>query len=326
MAVREARARRQPGPDAGRVGARGPGRGRRANIDLGYAVYLVPGLLLFAVVIIGPLLANIGISFTEWTGVGTPEWVGLDNYTRLIGDERFWASTRNNLAMIFAMAIVPTIIGLFLAAALFDYIAVRFGQRWANWLRAAYYLPQVLPIAIAGIVWGWILNPSYGALNFMLETIGLDALTANWLGSRSTALLSVMGIMIWFQIGYPLVMFMAGLQRVNPELYEAAEVDGASWLQRFRYVTVHMIRPEIFVVLLTTTIAALKIFAQIFVLTRGGPGDATLVPSYFAYQNFFERAEVGYGASIATVMMVIIVGLTIVFLQVQSRRATEELQ
>lgn len=321
MAVQEAGVR--GGPDAGRNHLTGR---RRPSVDLGYAAYLVPGLLLFAVVIIAPLLANIGISFTEWTGVGTPEWVGLENYKRLIGDELFWASTRNNLAMIFAMAIVPTIIGLFLAAALFDYVAVRFGRRWASSLRAAYYLPQVLPIAVAGVVWGWILNPSYGALNIILESIGLDALTANWLGDRSTALLSVMGIMIWFQIGYPLVMFMAGLQRVNPELYEAAEVDGASWFQRFWYITIHMIRPEIFVVLLTTTIAALKIFAQIFVLTRGGPGDATLVPSYFAYQNFFERADVGYGATIATVMMVIIVGLTIVFLQVQSRREAEELR
>lgn len=299
---------------------------RRAMPDPGYAVYLIPGLLLFAVIIIFPLLANIGISFTQWSGVGTPEWIGLENYSRLFGDDRFWASTRNNLAMIVAMAIIPTIIGLFLAAVLFDYVAVRVGRRWATWLRAAYYVPQVLPIAVAGVVWGWILNPSYGALNLLLETLGLDALTQNWLGDRSTALLSVMGIMIWFQIGYPLVMFMAGLQRINPEMYEAAEVDGASWFQRFWYITIHMIRPEIFVVLLTTTIAALKVFAQIFVLTRGGPGDATLVPSYFAYQNFFERAEVGYGASIATVMTVIIVGLTIVFLRIQNRREAEELR
>jgi raffinose/stachyose/melibiose transport system permease protein len=296
------------------------------RIDPGYALYLIPGLLLFTVVIIFPLLANIGISFTQWSGIGTPEWVGLDNYSRLIGDDRFWASTRNNLAMIVAMAIIPTIIGLVLAAVLFDYIAVKFGQRWASGLRALYFIPQVLPIAVAGVVWGWILNPSYGVLNFILEALGLDALTNNWLGDRSTALLSVMGIMIWFQIGYPLVMFMAGLSRVNPELYEAADLDGANWFQRFWYITIRMIRPEIFVVLLTTTIAALKVFAQIFVLTRGGPGDATLVPSYFAYQNFFERADVGYGATIATVMTIIIIGLTIAFLLVQGRREEEDVR
>ena len=100
-----------------------------------------------------------------------------------------------------------------------------------------------------------------------------------------------MGVLIWVQIGYPVVMFMSGLQRVDPELYEAADLDGAGWWQRFRRITVHLIQPEIYVVLVTTTIAALKVFGPIFVLTRGGPGNATLVPSYFAYQNFFEKAQ-----------------------------------
>jgi raffinose/stachyose/melibiose transport system permease protein len=114
-------------------------------------------------------------------------------------------------------------------------------------------------------------------------------------------------------------MFMAGLQRVDPELYEAADLDGANWWQKFTRIAVHIIKPEIYVVLVTTTIAALKIFGQIFVLTRGGPGNATLVPSYFAYQNFFEKAQVGYGAAISTVLAVIIVLLSIVFLRVQAR-------
>jgi raffinose/stachyose/melibiose transport system permease protein len=128
-----------------------------------------------------------------------------------------------------------------------------------------------------------------------------------------------MVIMVWIQVGYPTVMFMAGLQRVDPELYEAADLDGASWWQRFTRISVPLIRPEIYVVLVTTTIAALKIFGQIFVLTRGGPGNSTLVPSYFAYKNFFERANVGYGSAISTVLTVIIVLLTFVFLRVQSR-------
>jgi raffinose/stachyose/melibiose transport system permease protein len=125
--------------------------------------------------------------------------------------------------------------------------------------------------------------------------------------------------MVWVQIGYPLVMFMAGLQRVPPELYEAADLDGAGWWQRFTRIAIHHIRPEIYIVLITTTIAALKIFGQIFVLTRGGPGNATLVPSYFAYQNYFERANVGYGSAISTVLTVLIVLLTFVFLRIQTR-------
>lgn len=304
-------------PEAlGRASA--PARRRRGRGG-GYAIFLLPGLVAFTLVILIPFAVNIGVSFTRWQGVGQPTWVGPANYTRLLADATFWASFRNNLAMIVAMTIIPTILGLLLAAALFDYINRVFGQRTASFFRAGFYLPQILPVAIAGVVWGWILQPGDGALNWALRAAGLGGLARNWLGDAATALPSVMAIMVWFQLGYPLVIFMAGLQRVDPELYEAAALDGATWLQRFAHITVQLIRPEIFVVLLTTTIAALKMFGQIYVLTRGGPGSATLVPSYFAYQNFFEKANVGYGAAIATVMTLIILILTAVFIKLQSR-------
>ncbi|HEU4324915.1 MAG TPA: sugar ABC transporter permease [Roseiflexaceae bacterium] len=289
--------------------------------DLGYALFLIPGLLLFVLIIVVPLLMNIGVSFTRWRGVGMPTWIGLENYALLLRDATFWASFRNNLAMIVAMTVIPTIIGLLLAAVLFDYVArvFRRGQRISSLFRAGFYLPQILPVAIAGVVWGWVLHPRTGALNWLLEAVGLGGLAHNWLGEASTALPTVMAIMVWFQIGYPLVIFMAGLQRVDPELLEAAAIDGATWFQRFFYITVRIIQPEIFVVVLTTTIAALKVFGQIFVLTRGGPGRATIVPSYFAYQNFFEKANVGYGSAIATIMTLIIVALTAVFIRVQAK-------
>jgi raffinose/stachyose/melibiose transport system permease protein len=292
----------------------------RSSLNKGYAIFLIPGILAFLLIIIIPFLVNIGASFTRWTGVGTPTWIGLANYQKAMGDATFWASFRNNLAMIVAMTIIPTIIGLLLSAILFDFVANKFGKGVSNFFRAGFYLPQILPVVIAGVVWRWILQPDWGALNWLLEAVGLGFLAHNWLGGADTALLSVMGIMVWFQIGYPLVIFMAGLQRVDLELLEAAEVDGASWIQRFYYITIHQIRPEIFVVVLTTLIHSLKIFAQIFVLTRGGPGRATNVPAYFAYQNFFERAQVGYGATIATVMAIIIILLTLVFINAQSRQ------
>jgi raffinose/stachyose/melibiose transport system permease protein len=285
----------------------------------GYAIFLLPGVLLFLVVIVGPLAMNVGISFTRWQGIGTPEWIGLDNYERLLGDENFWASFKNIIFIIVAMAVVPTLLGLLLAAVLFDYVAKQVGPRTASLFRSGIYLPQVLPVAVTGIVWGWILHPGYGALNRILDTFGLGGLARNWLGDPAYALWSVMAVLIWVQIGYPVVMFMAGLRRVDPALYEAADLDGAGWWQRFRRIAVHQIKPEIYVVLVTTTIAALKVFGQIFVLTRGGPGNATLVPSYFAYQNFFEKADAGYGSAISTVLTVIIVVLTYVFLRVQTR-------
>jgi raffinose/stachyose/melibiose transport system permease protein len=285
----------------------------------GYGIYLVPGVVASLAIIVVPLIMTVYVSFTRWTGVGSPNWIGFDNYTRLFQDVNFWASFGHIALLIVAMAVVPTLLGLFLAAVLFDYVAKKFGNRWAGLFRSGLYLPQVLPVAVTGIVWGWILHPSYGALNRILESVGLSGLAHNWLGDPKYALYSVMGVMIWFQLGYPIVMFMSGLQRIDPELYEAADLDGASWWQRFRRITVHLIRPEFYVVLVTTTIAALKVFGPIFVLTRGGPSNATLVPSYFAYKNFFEKAQVGYGSAISTVLTVIIVVLAFVFLRLQNR-------
>ncbi|WP_246610012.1 carbohydrate ABC transporter permease [Nonomuraea rhizosphaerae] len=281
----------------------------------GYYLYLLPSAVLFTAVIVVPFLMNLGTSFTRWSGVGTARWVGLENYARLFADERFWTSFRNNVALIVAMAIIPTVLGLVLAAALFDHIGKRFGSRTASALRAAYYLPQVLPVAVAGVVWGWMLHPSYGAIN---KIFGLEA---DWLGDPDLALATVMTVMVWFQLGYPVVIFMAGLQRADPALHEAAEIDGASWWRRFWHITIPQIRPEIFVVLLTCTIAALKVFGPIFVLTRGGPGNATMVPSYFSYLNFFQKANVGYGSAIATVLAIIIVAVTCLFLLFQEREA-----
>jgi raffinose/stachyose/melibiose transport system permease protein len=284
-----------------------------------YVVYLVPSAVLFTLVIIVPFLMNIGISLTQWDGIGKPRWTGLGNYAKLMSDGDFWASFEHNIALIVAMAIIPAFIGLVIASALFDLIGRRFGPRTASILRACIYLPQVLPFAVAGIVWAWILAPDDGALNQFLGKVGLGSLREDWLGDPKLALYSVMGVMVWVQIGFPLVIFMAGLQRIDPSLHEAAEIDGASWWRRFWHITIPQIRPELYVVLLICSIAALKSFDKIFILTKGGPGGATTVPAYSSWQNFFEKTQVGYGASIATVLTLLIVALTAVFLWQQSR-------
>jgi raffinose/stachyose/melibiose transport system permease protein len=300
-----------------------PAATRPARRRGGYLPYLAPAAVLFVAVIAVPLVMNVGLSFTRWQGVGSPDWVGLEQYRKLFADQTLWTSFRNNLALILAMAVLPTVLGLLLASALFDVVAKRYGHRTTSALRAAFYLPQVLPAVVAGVVWGWILHPEYGSVNELLRAVGLESWTQNWLGDERTALLSVMAVLVWIQIGYPLVIFMAGLQRIDPQLYEAAAIDGASWWQRMRSITVPQLRPEIYVVLLTCTIAALKSFDKIFVLTRGGPGGSTNTPAYFSYQNFFEKANVGYGAAIATLLTVLIVGLAFLFLRVQ--RGKEQL-
>jgi raffinose/stachyose/melibiose transport system permease protein len=303
-------------PRAKAVGSPRPARPVRR---VSYAVYLVPSAVLFTLVIVVPFLMNIGISLTRWDGIGRPRWAGLGNYTKLLSDGDFWASFEHNIALVVAMAIIPAFIGLVLASALFDLIGRRFGPRTASILRACIYLPQVLPFAVAGIVWAWILAPEDGALNQFLGKVGLGSLREDWLGDPKLALYSVMGVMVWVQIGFPLVIFMAGLQRIDPSLHEAAEIDGASWWRRFWHITIPQIRPELYVVLLICSIAALKTFDKIFILTKGGPGGATTVPAYASWQNFFEKTQVGYGASIATVLTLLIVALTALFLWQQSR-------
>jgi len=271
-----------------------------------------------------PLVWNIYLTFTSYRGIKPPEWIGLANWEKLFADETFWQSFGNSVAMIGAMVVVPTILGLVLAALLFDLIGKKFGGKLASFLRATYYLPQILPSVIAAIVIGWILRPQNGALNTILETIGLGQLQHNWLGSPDTALPSLMLVLVWVQVGYPVVIFMAALQRVDPELYEAAELDGASWFQRFKAITAGMIRPEIFVVILTCTIAALKVFGPVYALTGGGPGTETIVPAYYAYSQFFQAQQVGYGATIATALTVVIALFSVIFIIVQSRLERRE--
>ncbi len=296
-------------------------KGRRSPV---YYLYLLPGLIAFLIIIGIPLIANIYISLFKWRGGMAPmRWYGLGNYADLLNDSAFWTSFANSIYMIVAMVIVPTLIGLLLASVLFDYLGRAFGSRVSSFLRATYYVPQILPVAVAGILWNWILNAQTGALNVMLRGIGV-ASPPNWLGSSSTAIYMVMMVLIWVQIGYPVVIFMAALERVDPELYEAAELDGASWWQRFKAITIPQIRPETFVVVLTTTVAALKVFAPIYVLTRGGPESSTLVPSYYSYLNFFDKSKVGYGSAVATVLTLVIVLIAGAILTLQGRAEKRE--
>ena len=290
---------------------------QRTRGTAGYWLYLLPGFVLLLVIVIVPLLWNVYLTFTKWRGVGTPDFIGLENWQKLLTDEDFWTSFTNSIWMVIAMVVVPTTVGLIIAALLFDVIGRKFGGKVGSFLRATYYLPQILPIAIAGIVIGWIVRPGKdGALNQILGTFGIPPY--DWLGQMPSALIVLMVVLVWVQIGYPVVIFMAALQRVDPELYEAAELDGANWFQRFSAITVSIIRPEIFVVTLTSTIAALKVFGPVYVITRGGPAGATLVPAYYAYTEFFTKRNIGYGATIATVLSIVVVIVSIVFIRVQN--------
>ncbi len=292
------------------------GRASRRTQTAGYWWYLMPLAVGFLLVIAVPFVLNLWFSLHDWSGVGSMTFVGLANYVKLAHDAVFWTSFRNSLAFIVAMAVLPTIVGVTLSAALFDFVSPRFGAKLASFLRATYYLPQILPIAVAGVLWKWMYQPDYGVINAVLAKFGIGA--QNWLGSSDLALLSVMNVMIWLQVGYTVVLFMAGMSRIDPALHEAAELDGAGWWQRFRVVTLNELRPEIAVVLITTSVAALKVFAPVFVLTKGGPGTSTMVPSYFSFSNFFTTNRVGYGSAVASVLAVIVTIIALAMLYYQS--------
>ena len=153
-----------------------------------------------------------------------------------------------------------------------------------------------------------------------LTRIGLDKYALNWLGDAKTAIISLSVIMVWIQIGYTIVIFMSGMSRLDPSLHEAAQIDGATWFQRFRVITWAQLGPEISVVLLTTTVAALKVFAPVYVMTGGGPGTATQVPAFFSYFHFFTTTKVGYGAAVATILALLLTFLAIIILNIQNRQ------
>ena len=302
---------------------------RKSSIEKGkgqYYFYLIPGLLLFTIVIVGSFFTNIYYSFTQWIGVGDATWIGFKNYQDLFKDEVFWQSFQHAFMFIGAMSIIPTFLGVFVASLLFDYIAPRFGNGLTAFMRAGFYMPQVIPVTITGIMWIWLLDPVTGVVNtFLTNVLKVNKdLTPNWLGDENLAIWSVSLIMVWIQIGYTIVIFMSGLARLDPSLTEAAQLDGASWFQRFRIIIWAQLGPEIGVVLLTTMVAALKVFGPVYVMTQGGPGTATQVPSYFSYFHFFTTHKVGYGAAVATVLSLLLTVLSIIILQIQNRQQVKE--
>lgn len=296
---------------------------RRSSSRKGYFVFLLPGLALFLLVVIGPLLVNLGLSFTRWQGIGAPLWVGLANYRRALGDELFWTALRNNLALLLAVALIPTLVGLLLSVFLFETVARKIAPGAANFLIAGFGLSHILPLAVAGVVWKWIFQPDWGAVNWALNQAGLAGLALDWLGSSDSALGSVMAMFLWFQVGCPLALFYAAQRRIHPDLWAAAALEGAAWPQRFYSITLPQIRPAVFAALLAALVWGMGVFDPLFVMTRGGPGTATLTLSYYAYQNFFEKADVGYGAALSTLLAAAALSLGLLSIRILRREASD---
>jgi raffinose/stachyose/melibiose transport system permease protein len=287
-----------------------------------YYWYTIPGILAFAAVIGYPLFKNVKTSFYKWNGYGTPRYIGWKNYVDLYHDQTFWVSFAHAAEFIAAMSLIPTVLGLLFGALIFDFVSPYFGQGWTTFVRASLFMPQIIPITVISILWNWLLSPNTGVFNTVLKSVGIHN-PPNWLGNSHTAVLAISIMLIWIQIGYTVTIFITGMGRIDPALHEAASLDGATWWQRFRVITLSQLAPEISIVILTTAVAAIKIFAPVQIMTGGGPGTSTYVPAFFSYFNFFTTQKVGYGSAIATVLMILLSIFSIALFRFQNRKGAD---
>ena len=277
-------------------------------------LYLLPGLIIYLVFIFIPILATIRNSFYNWNGFSsTREFIQLDNYAALMNDPQFFKALVNNFIFIFFYSIVPIMIGLMLATLL-----GRKPLRGMTFFRTGLFLPQILSMVVVGVTWRWIFNPTFGLLNTSLRVLGLDSLTRAWLGDFQTALPAVGAVGTWVMYGFCMVLFLAGMQRIPEDQFEAAELDGANGFRQFLHITLPSLSAEMGVALITTVIAALRVFDLVYVTTRGGPGDATLVTGFLVYRSAFQQNQLGYASAIATIMTILILIISLVILRFQS--------
>jgi multiple sugar transport system permease protein len=294
----------KPGLLTRALGGNTPLEGRKAR--WGY-ILITPwliGLLLFYV---GPMLASFYLSFTEYDISGTPTWIGLDNYQRAFtGDHLFWPSLGRTV--LFVVLMVPiSVTGSLLLALLLNQ-----GLGMTSTFRTIFYLPYLTPSVAVAVIWVWLLHPSLGPVNHVLTTLGLPEFA--WFSSQTTVIPSIVLMGLWATIGgTSMLVFLAGLQGVPQELKEAAEIDGAGVLSKFRNVTLPMITPVILFNLVLSSIGAFQEFTLVFVATEGGPAYGSWLFGLHIYQNAFAYLRLGYGSALAWILLVIIMMITLLY-------------
>ncbi len=287
-----------------------------------YGLLLIPGFGTLVVTMGGALFWNANISFNRWAGYENPVWVGFRNYRFLFRNEDFRTAVLHAVYFVIPFAVIPTILGLFIAAVIANYFIPRFGQGLGAFMRSTLYLPQVVPVAISGLLWLAILSND-GVLNMALNASGHISLAREWLTTGRSAQVWLSIIMVWLQLGYTTMIFLAGMSRIDPRLYEAASLDGANWWQQFKAVTIGQLRPELFVVFIVTTIGALKVFAPVYWTTQGGPLGSTNVPSLYSFHAFYGGDQVPFGATVSTVFAFIVGTLAYLIARLRDRSDSE---
>lgn len=291
-------------PDKRRTGRRiragsPPGEPRRVAY-----LYLAPGLLLVVAFVILPLLHTVYFSFFEWDGVTPATPVGLSNYLQIIGDQALWSPFLHSAVLVVFYAVIPIALGLLITA-----LFARRTVRGMTFYRSVLFLPQAISLVVVAIAWQWMYAQS-GVANQFLGFFGLDQHVA-WLGSFTWALPAIGIVGSWLLTGLCMVLFLSGVQKIDVSLFEAARLDGANAWHEFVSVTLPGLRAELTVALTLTVVAALRSFDLVYLMTQGGPGSSTSVPGYVIFQDAFSNQRVGLASSLAVVLTVIILIVTI---------------
>lgn len=261
-------------------------------------LYLLPAFAFFTAFALVPLVQTVVLSLHEWNGITDRSFVGFDNYASVFTDAKIREALQHSLVLIFFYAVLPISLALLIVG-----LMVRVRVRGQTWFRAVLFVPTILPLTVVAVAWRWIYAPD-GPLNRGLDLIGLDTVSRAWLGDFTFALPSLGLVGTWVTFGLVFVLFVAGVQKIPTDLYEAAKIDGANPFREFLAVTLPALRGEITVALIVTITAALRNFDVVFVTTRGGPGTNTEVPSVFIYRSVFQTRDVGLGAAIGVVLMI----------------------
>jgi raffinose/stachyose/melibiose transport system permease protein len=262
-----------------------------------------------------PFLNTVYLSFTDWNGVApAKDWTGVSNYARMFADGAALKAFANNVIWVILGTVSPVILGLFEA------LLVWTGARASLAFRVLFFLPFVLSLVIVGIVWQWIYNPLFGIVNRVLDGVGLEGLSRGWLADPHTALYAVLIAAIWGQTGFCFLILHASLQNVDMSTVEAAMIDGANWFQRARSVIIPQIAPQLTMVTAVTLIGGFSVFDIIYVMTGGGPGNASEVLATYTYKTAFEQNQAGYGSALAMLITVLSLISAFVFVRVRERQ------
>ncbi|MDP9356033.1 MAG: sugar ABC transporter permease [Chloroflexota bacterium] len=297
---------------AGRTSLPRTGRLSRRQALWGYLL-IAPMMLGFGVFFLVALVAAIGLTLTNWNVLTSPGWVGLENYSRLFRDDVFWTSLRNTAALTVPHVVLRIAIALALALALNSNI------RFRSIYRAVFFMPVLtMPVATA-TVWQWLYDPTYGPINYGLRELGLPRPT--WLSNPDTALWAVLVVLLWSGVGYDMILFLAGLQNIPRDYYEAAQLDGAGAWRRFRDITFPLLTPTTFFLTVIAIISSLQVFDQVYVMTQVEHTTANTFPTivYYIYEEAFRNFRMGYATTVAMVLLVLILLFTVLQFRLQRR-------